>query len=168
MPMRPMKRLMLLAVALAAGAAPSPASPQDRARESTTYRIAGLAWLAGDWQTPAEGGRQVDEHWTVPLGGAMMGVSRTVANGEMTGFEYLRIVERADDLVYIAHPDARAPGTEFRLTRLTAEQAVFENPAHDYPKRISYRRNADGSLTASIDGGEGTLGPTFPYLPMVK
>jgi hypothetical protein len=33
---------------------------------------------------------------------------------------------------------------------------VFENPAHDFPKRIIYRKTADDALTASIDGGEGS------------
>ena len=32
-------------------------------------------------------------------------------------------------------------------------QQIFEAPEHDYPKRILYRANADGSRTARIDGG---------------
>jgi len=133
-----------------------------------SYKIADLAWFAGDWQTPAGGRRQVDEHWTAPLGDAMMGLSRTMAGGKMVEFEYLRIVARADGIFYISHPNARTPGTEFKLTKLTADQAIFENPQHDFPKRILYKKNPDGSLTASIDGGEGTRGPSFPYLPMKK
>ena len=35
------------------------------------------------------------------------------------------------------------------------DQAVFENPNHDFPRRVSYRLNADGSLTARIEGTRG-------------
>ena len=127
-----------------------------------------LAWIAGDWQTPASGSRQIDEHWTAPLGNTMMGVSRTVAGGKTVEFEYLRIEQRADGIYYVAHPNARTPGTDFKLTKLNADEAVFENPKHDFPKRIIYRKNKDGSLTASVDGGEGTRAQSFPYLPMKR
>ena len=93
-------------------------------------------------------------------------MSRTVAGGATKEFEYLRIVERPDGVFYIAHPGARSPGTEFKLTRSAEGEAVFENPQHDFPKRISYRRAADGTLTAAVDGGEGTKGITFAYRPM--
>lgn len=132
------------------------------------FKIADLAWLTGDWQTAPGGRRQVDEHWTVPLGGVMMGVGRTLAGGKLAEFEYLRIEERADGIFYVSHPNARTPGTDFKLTKLTADGATFENPKHDFPKRIHYKKNTDGSLTASIDGGEGTKGPSFAYQPMKK
>ena len=132
------------------------------------HSLSELAWLAGDWQTAPGADRQVDEHWTVPLGGAMLGTSRTVAGGKMLEFEYLRIVEQEDGIYYIAHPGARTPRTRFKLTRVTADQVVFENPQHDFPKRITYSRGTGGSLTATVDGGEGTSGPTFRFRRMVK
>lgn len=129
--------------------------------------IAALAWMAGDWQT-APGGRQVDEHWTAPAGGSMLGMSRTVADGTTKEFEYLRIVERADGVFYVAHPGARSPGTEFKLTRSSDGEAVFENPQHDFPKRITYKRSSEGTLLAIVDGGEGTKAITVPYRAMVR
>jgi hypothetical protein len=36
--------------------------------------------------------------------------------------------------------------------RLEGQAATFENLGHDFPKRIIYRKNADGSLTARIEG----------------
>jgi ketosteroid isomerase-like protein len=124
--------------------------------------IAALAWMAGDWQT-APGKRRVDEHWTAPAGGAMLGMSRTVSGEALSAFEYLRIVERADGIFYIAHPGASSPGTEFKMTRVADGEAVFENPEHDFPKRITYRRGADGALTATVDGGEGTKALAFVF-----
>jgi hypothetical protein len=143
------------------------AQAQAPAAESART-IADLAWIAGDWQTAAGGRAQIEEHWTQPAGGTMIGMGRTIGGGKTVEFEYLRLEQRADAIYYVAHPKARSPGTDFKLTRLTAQEAVFENPQHDFPKRIIYRKNADGSLTASIDGGEGTKTVSFAYLPMKK
>ena len=98
----------------------------------------------------------------------MMGVSRTVAGGKTVEFEYLRIEERTDGIYYVAHPNARTPGTDFKLTRVTTDTVTFENPKHDFPKRVTYKKNADGSLTASVDAGENTKAQTFLYLPIGK
>ena len=127
--------------------------------------ISDVSWIAGDWQTPSGGRRQIEEHWTTAAGGSMMGVSRTIAGDKTVEFEYLRIEQRADGVYYVAHPKARCPGTDFKLTRASATEAVFENPQHDFPKRIIYRKTEDG-LTASIDGGEGSKAMSFPFKRM--
>ena len=96
----------------------------------------------------------------------MIGMGRAVAGGKTVEFEYLRIEQRVDAIYYVAHPKARCPGTDFKLTKLAAREAVFENPQHDFPKRVTYRKNPDGSLTASIDGGEGTKSQSFAFVPI--
>ncbi len=146
-----------------------PAEIAHRAEPAAiAHSIADLGWIAGDWQTPSGGRAQIEEHWTQPGGGTMMGVSRTIAGGRTVEFEFIRLEERSGDIFYVAHPKARCPGTDFKLTSLTPQAATFENPQHDFPKRIIYRKNADGSLTASIDGGEGTKAMAFPFQPMKK
>lgn len=116
--------------------------------------IADVAWIAGAWVGTRSSGSSIEERWSPPLGGAMLAVSRTVnTSGKMVAFEYLRIVEREGGLVYVAQPGG-APKTEFVLTEFgTTEaggkRAVFDNPRHDYPKRIVYELSADGKLSAS-------------------
>lgn len=127
-----------------------------------TSTIVDIAWISGNWQTEPGGRRQIEEHWTTVAGGTMLGMSRTVAGDKTVEFEYLRIEQRADGIYYVAHPKARCPGTDFKLTRASATEAVFENPQHDFPKRIIYRRDGD-SLTATIDGGEGTKAMSFMF-----
>jgi hypothetical protein len=131
-----------------------------------TPTIVDLSWIAGDWQTASGGRAQIEEHWTNVAGGSMMGMSRTVAGEKTVEFEYLRIEQRADGVYYVAHPKARCPGTDFKLTKASATEAVFENPQHDFPKRITYRKTGDDSLTASIDGGEGTKAMSFAFQRM--
>ncbi|MFZ4751161.1 MAG: DUF6265 family protein [Phycisphaerales bacterium] len=117
---------------------------------------ADLAWLAGDWVGTRSSGSSIEERWSPPLGGAMLAVARTVnTSGKMVAFEYLRIVEREDGLVYVAQPAGKT-ATEFVLTELTSTRAVFDNPRHDYPKRIVYELSADGVLstaTGYLKGG---------------
>jgi len=127
--------------------------------------LADLSWMSGDWQTAPGGRRQIEEHWTTAAGGSMIGVSRTIAGDKTVEFEYLRIEQRADGIFYVAHPKARCPGTDFKLTSASATEAIFENPQHDFPKRIIYRKTDDG-LTASIDAGEGSKGMSFVYKRM--
>ncbi len=146
-------------------AATSGQSPQAVA----AFKIEDLAWLSGDWET-APGRMQIDEHWTRHAGGSMFGVSRTVAGGKTVFFEYLRIETRGTELFYVAHPKARTPGTDFKLVKLNAQEAVFENPTHDFPKRIIYRKNTDGTLTARVegDGTEKAKPQDFHYLPQAR
>ena len=128
--------------------------------------ITELAWISGDWQTAPGGRRQIEEHWTGVAGGTMMGMSRTAVGDKTAEFEYLRIEQRADGIYYVAHPKARCPATDFKLTKASATEAVFENPQHDFPKRIIYRKTGADSLTASIDGGEGSKAMTFSFTRM--
>jgi hypothetical protein len=131
-------------------------------------KISELAWLSGDWQTAPGGRARIEEHWTAPAGGTMIGMGRTVVGDKTAEFEFLRVEQRGDEIYYVANPNANCPQTDFKLTRLTAQEVIFENPAHDYPKRVRYRKNADGSLLASIDAGEGTESQSFSYVPVRK
>src|SRR5262247_2799158 len=138
-------------------------------KPAQTFKIEDRAWLSGDWET-APGRMQIDEHWTKVAGSSLIGMSRTVAGGKTVFFEYLRIEARGADIYYVAHPKARTPGTDFKLTRLTTQEAVFENPAHDFPKRIIYRKNGDSTLTARVegDGTEKEKPQDFHYRPITK
>jgi hypothetical protein len=140
--------------------------PQDiEMPASAKATIDDLAWLAGDWvgTRGAEGTTSMEERWSPPLGGSMLAVSRTVSRGKLTAFEYLRIVERHGGLVYIAQPGGAAL-TEFVLTELGESRAVFENPRHDYPKRIVYELSAEGHLSATIGFTRGGTPRQFSFI----
>ena len=111
-----------------------------------------LSWIAGNW-TGSAGRATIEENWLPPAGGAMLGVGRTIAGPRMVAFEFLRIVQKDAETYYIAQPDGRPP-TEFKLTTATDTKAVFENPKHDHPKIITYEKDADGNLLATIEGDE--------------
>ncbi len=125
-------------------------------RTPVAARIDTLDWLAGDWSGKRRSA-SIEERWSPPAGGAMLATSRTVNGGKMTAFEFLRIVEQGGTLVYVAQPGGRT-ATEFTLVEQGETRAVFENPRHDFPQRITYER-IDEQLTAEIsfiDGGQPT------------
>ena len=109
--------------------------------------------MAEGW-VGTRGTSSIEERWSPTKGGAMLGVSRTVKSEKMTGFEFLRVVERDGGLVYVAQPGGRTP-TEFVLTALDKTRAVFVNPRHDYPQRIIYELSDEGALSASIGFAKG-------------
>ncbi len=139
--------------------------PQDIALpEPAKAAVGDLQWLAGAWvgTRGTSATTSIEERWSPPLGGAMLGVSRTVSRGRMTAFEFLRIVERDGGLVYVAQPGG-APPTEFVLTELGDKRAVFVNPRHDFPQRIVYEVAADGRLGASIGHSKGGRPQRFEF-----
>jgi hypothetical protein len=121
-----------------------------------------LDWLAGHWC--GDGSPRVEETWLPPVGGALHGISRTIAHDRVQAFEFLRIAEHEGALSYLAQPGGR-PATAFRWTAGGADWARFENPQHDFPTRIEYRREGD-ALHAEIAGpddagGEQSIGFRF-------
>ena len=120
-----------------------------------------LKWLTGAWRME-KAGKVIEEQWTTPAGGMMLSVGRTIANGKLVEFEFVRIEQRGDSLEYVAQPGGQPP-TEFKLESATENEVVFANLQHDFPKRIRYKHNADGSMTARVEDETGKKGISFPY-----
>ena len=136
---RPLAFCAVIATAIAwstAGAAPAP--------------LAALAWMAGSWSS-GDGRSSSEEHWTTAEGGLMVGMNRTLRDGRAVAFEFLRIVQRGDSLIYVAMPDGRSE-TGFPLKELSDRRVVFENPDHDFPQRIIYWQEKSDDLHVRIEG----------------
>jgi hypothetical protein len=124
--------------------------------------LAQMSWLSGNW-AGTSGTTSTEERWTAATGGAMHAVSRTMRGTSLTAFEFLCIAEQHGGLVYTAMPNARTPATDFYLTAIDATSATFENPAHDFPKKIRYALKPDGSLDAIVSGAEGARSFTLSF-----
>jgi len=112
-------------------------------------RIEQVGWLQGCWQMSANG-RVVEEQWMAPGGGVMLGMGRTVRDGKLVEYESVVLREEDGQLAYEAHPSGQ-PSAVFLSKTLDESSVVFENPAHDYPQRVGYKREG-GALLAWIDG----------------
>lgn len=145
-----MRTLLFLAALLVAPAA-------------SAQTLSDLAWLKGCWRTQGEG-PVITEVWIAPPMPAMLGYSYTIGEGEVRGWEQTRI-EMIDGWPhFIAMPDGGAP-VRFRQRETgepTPNRAWFENPGHDYPQTVEYRREGD-RLTAVISGAGGANPITFRY-----
>lgn len=122
-----------------------------------------MTWLQGCWiQTKPNGA--VEELWMAPGGGTMLGLGRTVRDGKLRDYEFVRIVEADGSLAYVAEPSGQAKAT-FALKSLTADEAVFEDPAHDFPQRVIYRRVGGDAVAGRIEGQIGGQAKSvdFPY-----
>lgn len=119
--------------------------------EERDQRMSDLAFMAGSWAADRNG-VLMEEHWTQPAGGMMLGMHRDVKPDGSAFFEVLRIEVRNEELVYLASPRGK-PAVAFVYTGGNEKKATFENLQHDYPKRIHYELNDQGMLIASIDGG---------------
>lgn len=144
------RRRLVLAAAVGVAVASLEAAPEPLPR-----------WMTGCWAGTV-GTSRVHERWMTADAATMIGVSHTVKDGRLAAFEFLRIVVRPDAVVYLAQPGGRSP-TEFRATAQADGAIVFENPAHDFPKRIGYDRTGLTGLTAWIDGGASATGARTTY-----
>lgn len=108
-----------------------------------------LGWLTGTW-TQSLDGEVVQESWLGPRGKTMAAVNLTTS-ARRSSFELLRIVEGNEGLALLASPGGRAP-VVFKLKELGERRVVFENLGHDFPQRVLYWMEADGTLRARIEG----------------
>ncbi len=115
-----------------------------------------LQWLGGCWET-ASGSRVTVEMWLPPAGGLMIGASRTVVGDQARAYEHMRLRAEGEGLVYTAIPSGQTEAA-FRSTAVSDSGFTVENPAHDFPQRISYRRTGAATMTARVEGP----GPTGP------
>lgn len=107
-----------------------------------------LAFLSGHWGAKV-GNVEMEEIWSAPAGGMLIGMHRDV-KAKRTSFEFMRIEQTADGIVFFAQPSGR-PQTPFPLVESSANRAVFANPQHDFPQRIIYTLQ-DGRLCARVEG----------------
>lgn len=116
-------------------------------------KLSDLSWMTGRWTATIDG-VEMEELWNEPRGGLLLGLHRDISP-KRTNFEFLRIAETKEGIVYLAQPGGKAP-TSFRLTESSTNRVVFSNPEHDFPKRILYWLK-DGQLCARVegDGGQG-------------
>ena len=113
--------------------------------------ISDLAWMKGCWSW-TRNGHETAEHWLKPAGGTMLGISRTVANGKTVEFEFTQIrQDEKGDIFFTAKPSGQ-PEATFKMIKGSGNEVIFENPQHDFPQRVIYRRQDDNSLLGRIEG----------------
>jgi len=112
-----------------------------------------LDWIAGCWASD-NGKERIEENWMKPAGQSMIGMSRTVVGDKTVSAEHIQIREANGQLAYIVSIAMGAKPVVFKLVKSSETEATFENPTHDFPQRIIYRRESPDALFARIEGQE--------------
>lgn len=121
-----------------------------------------LEWFAGCWALE-DGKERTEEMWMKPAGQSMLGMSRTVAGGRTVFTEQIQIRETNGQLAYIVALGMGAKPTVFKLIKSSDNEVVFENPEHDFPQRIIYRRDSADALFARIEGQEKGINKAMDF-----
>jgi hypothetical protein len=116
-----------------------------------------FGFMAGCWRGPTRGGGVIEEYYTAPSANVMLGVTRYLQGDRVVEFEFTSIVREDSAIIVTPRPEGQQPA-QFRVTRIARDSAVWENPTHDFPRRIAYRRLPGDTLVARIEGPgkEGT------------
>jgi hypothetical protein len=148
----------LLLAAYVAGTAGAQSRPTADPTAAAADPLAPLAWLEGCWRGSVNQ-REFREHWMPLRGGMLLGIGQTVMAGKTQDYEYLRLEVRPDGVFYVVVPSGKKEEA-FRLSGKTVDKSAdrddeiftFENPAQEFPRRISYRRASGGWLYAQVEG----------------
>lgn len=138
--------VVMLLTMVAAGQGQKPAQKPAQQKAS----LEDLSWLSGCWEG-RQGEAIVEEIWSKPAGGSMLGIGRTVKDNRTVSYEFMQFREENGSLVFLPQPQG-GTRVSFPLKDLFGEKVTFENPNHDFPQRVIYERKGPGLLLASIEG----------------
>jgi hypothetical protein len=109
-------------------------------------------FLQGTWKME---NKEIYEHWDKLNENKLKGFSYKLNNGQMVISEYLDITKADNEVIYSATVLKQNQGKEvnFKLTK-TDSTFTFENPNHDFPKKIVYQKLNDTEIFVTVSDGK--------------
>lgn len=113
--------------------------------------IKDLAWMTGSWSGKQADGMVIEENYSSPDGGVIMGTSRMVVDGKAVHKEFISLEETEDGglVMNLILPNRKA---SFKLTEVKGERSVWEDPANAFPSKIIYSKKDKDTLVARLEG----------------
>ena len=113
-----------------------------------------MNWLVGQWENKIPEGI-LTETWTKTNDSTFSGTSYFIINkNDTVHSEIILLTQLKDELIY--SPKVKGQNddksVDFILTSNIENSFVFENPKHDYPKKIVYKKVAENGLITTISG----------------
>ena len=98
-----------------------------------------LMQLVGNWRDDSQDTVFI-EQWTISEDKQLVGFaeSRSKTEDKQYMSEKMVLEQRGNELIYIATVTNQNGPVEFRMVSCESDSIVFENPDHDFPKRIEY------------------------------
>lgn len=125
----------------------------DDSDQNEKDKIKMAHWLIGKWENKSEEGT-LSETWKKSNDSTYEGQSYYIRGKDTVHFETIRLQQTAEELSYSAMVKGQNNDKtiHFALTNSTEKQLIFENPKHNYPKKISYTQLSKDNLVTEISG----------------
>ncbi|MBK6731326.1 MAG: hypothetical protein IPG60_10315 [Bacteroidetes bacterium] len=109
-------------------------------------------FLQGTWKIENQ---EIYEHWDKLNENTIKGFSYNLKDGQMIISEYLDISVIKKEIIYTATVlnQNQGKGINFKLTKADST-FTFENPNHDFPKKIVYQKLNDTEIFVHVSDGE--------------
>lgn len=118
-----------------------------------------FSWLQGKWERLMTGPQKsAFEVWSPIENSKFEGIGYTMTGNDTTFTEFLSFVLKEGDLYYVADVSHNPKPTSFKITSISDNGFVCENPEHDFPQKIEYILN-ETNLLVEISG----QGKTIPF-----
>ncbi len=109
------------------------------------FDINNYSWLAGHWTGDGFGGVS-DEVWSLPAGGAMMGVYRNIQDGKVVFYEFITLDETGMKLKHFTPEmkswEEKEDFVHFEMIEATPDKLTF--------KGLVFERKSDTEMDISL------------------
>jgi len=126
-------------------------SPSQAQKGST---LKDFSWIIGTWKMSMKNGT-LFEKWRMINDSVFQSTAfRIKSSGDTVMTESVKIEYKNKSFYYtstVTDQNNQKP-VPFKITSFSQSGFTAENPAHDFPQRISYELKSDGQLYAFIDG----------------
>ena len=116
-----------------------------------------INWLLGDWQSPSHDSVIVTEQWRAQGSSIFNGIGQTIKEGKVSWSEQLRIGVIDNEIYYFAKVPNNPEPVAFKLTNCSENSVTFENPEHDFPKKIHYLSPTPTELMVIVSDGKDKM-----------
>jgi len=115
-----------------------------------------VKWLVGFWQNVTVEEKYF-EQWTQVNETTLSGQSGSIKGTDTTITATVTIEQVGNDLLctpVVKNQNDAQPAVSYKLTAITGNgnSFVFENPAHDFPQKITYTKKSANILLAKMSG----------------
>ena len=137
-----LQAVLLLWISVSCGAVRAQSCPNLQVAE----------WLVGEWHG-TRGESQILERWQKVSGETFEGMGITRRGTTIVESETLRLVSMEQRVFYVAKVAHNDLPVAFALTQCEGQRLVFENPAHDFPKKLEYQLTGPDTLSVRVSAG---------------
>ena len=132
--------------------------------EKKFEKLEKLNWLIGNWEQKFPDG-MLKENWTKENDSTFSGDSYFINTKDTVHFESIKLSQKDEELIYSATVVGQNNDetVDFKLTSDIVNSFTFENPAHDYPQKITYKKVNETNLVATISGKQQGKQSTESY-----